>query len=436
MTADDGLDIRAGGLIAVDTETLRHVAAVLSQAAADCAELGARLRAAGIASMHAGLWEPSPAGRAEQAQEGAARLARALRDRAEVYELIESEAVRRVSADVGDTLAATLASGRTAPARPDLVAEASRLMERWRADRHREIDRQLVGAAGPVPVAALLTALTGAMRAADRGVIAPHDPPLWGEPAPTTLTELSREQVAAPATLADIAARMPGDGDGRVRVETYESASGRQFVVYIAGTQDFGLPRDEPWDMASNVELYLGRASSSYDAVQRAMAAAGAVAGDRVHIAGHSQGGMVATHLARQGGFDVATLITFASPVQAQLGDDVLSVTVRHTDDPVVALSVGGLPVVAGSRDSFVVERVADPQPRARDFLFGVHQMAAYRETATLIDASDDPRVDALRVQLAGLGTAVAATAVVYGARRDDRTFTESTPARNRRSVQ
>jgi len=405
-TEGDGLEIRAGGVIAVDTETLRHVAGVLVRFAADCAAVSALLHRAGLLSREGGLWLPDPAGTAEQAEERATALARALRHRAEVYERVERHATRAVEElDAG--------SDR-------IGVDAETLWDHWRHGRHAEVGRQLFGAVAPFwQAAALFAALGGAIRLVDRGAILRDDPPLVPTGRTTTVTELSRSRVAAPDSVVELAARIPGGDDERVRVETYEAAAGRrEHIVYIAGTKDLGTPYAEPWDMASNIELYLGFASSSYDATGRALAAAGALAGDRIHLVGHSQGAMIAGRFARESGYEVGSLITFASPVQVEL-DDVLTVTVRHTDDPVVALSAGGVPVVGGAAGSFVVERVADPQPRLGDLALGVHHMDAYRETAALIDASDDPRVDAVRVHLAGLASAGAATAIVYGARRD-----------------
>ncbi|CAI9389296.1 hypothetical protein [Microbacterium sp. T2.11-28] len=400
------LEIRAGGLIAVDTGTLRHVAGVLDLLAAECAAVSALLRRAGLVSREGGLLLPDPAGTAEEAEERAAALARALRHRAEVYERIERHAARALD---------ELHAGA------DTVAvEAAALWDAWRDGRHAEVGRQLSGAVAPLwMAAALLGGVGGLIRIIDRGTIRRDDPPLVPAARTTVVTELARSEVSAPRTLAEVAARIPGGGDDRVLVETYETAPGRrEHVVYIAGTKDLGTPYAEPWDMASNGELYLGQASSSYDATGRALAAAGALAGDRIHLVGHSQGAMIATRFARESGYDVGTLITFASPIEAEL-DDVLTVTVRHTDDPVVALSAGGVPVAGGAPGSFVVERVADPQPRVGDLALGVHHMDAYRRTAAMVDASDDPRVDAVRAHLAGLASAGAATAIVYGARRD-----------------
>lgn len=413
VTDDDALDIRSGGLIAVDTESLRHAAGLLDRLADECDDVGAILRHADLASRRAGLWEPLPAGRADEARDRATDIALALRHRAEVYELIESHAIA-VSRGL------ELATGGDVDTPAGTTGEAMRMWEHWRGGRQQVIDAQLSGAAGPwITAAFVLGSATAAIRAVGAGTLPPDAPPLRPVTRPAVVHEVSRAEVAPPRTLEEIAARMPGGGEGRVRVESYATAAGeREYVVYIAGTQNLGAPYAEPWDMASNLELYLGQGSSSYDATRRALAAAGAESGDRVHIAGHSQGGMIGVRLAREGGYDVGTVVTFATPVEADLDDDVLVVTVRHPDDPIVALTGGGLPTSAGSPESFVAERVVDPSIRWGDVGIGVHQMDEYRETAALVDRSDDPRVKALHVQLATLGTAVG-TAVVYGARRD-----------------
>lgn len=285
MTDDDALDIRLGGLIAVDTESLRHAAGLLDRLAAECDDVGAILRLADLASRRGGLWEPLPAGRADEARDRAIDIAFALRHRAEVYELIESHAVavsRGLELATGDVDTAVGATG-----------EAMRMWENWRASRQQVIDAQLSGAAGPwITAAFVLGSATAAIRAVGAGTLPVDAPPLRPVTRPAVVHEVSRTEVAPPRTLEEIAARMPGGGESRVRVESYVTATGeREYVVYIAGTQDLGAPYAEPWDMASNLELYLGQGSSSYDATRRALAAAGAEEGDRVHIAGHSQGG-------------------------------------------------------------------------------------------------------------------------------------------------
>jgi len=418
--ADDAgdIDIRSGGLIAVDTETLRRVAGILTALSADCDDLADRLWVAGASAMQAGLWRADPSALAKDARDDATHLAGALRERAAVYEEVE----RLLAADAGATTARTPLDRMAAPVvDAGTAAAAAELRDRWERARTDEMDRQLLGATWPyLGVLAFADPLTGLVGLAGRGRIAAGDAPLSGQADPVRVRELDRMPVAAPTTLAQLAERIPGEGASRVRVEVYEKASGvHEYIAYITGTRDFGMTEDEPWDMTSNLDLYFGKRAASYEAVERALAAAGAVRGDTVHLVGHSQGAMVAARLARESDFHVASLVTFGSPVQAELASDVLTVTVRHTDDPVVALSDGGLPGIVGSSDSFVVDRVVDPQPGLGELSFDVHHLAEYVQTASFADASGDPRMEALHVQLAGLGGAVTATAIVYGARRE-----------------
>lgn len=423
----DDLDIRSGGLVAIDTDTLRHVAATLVFLAARLDEAATALGRAGVSSLAAGLWVPAPEGAVRDAERRATDIAQALRALADVYELAEREATARIQGLDRD--AGTRTAAMRLQARSEVAVEATRLAVEWGQGRHRDIERQMrdvhamLGAyAPPVPA---LTLLTGAVRGVGRGTVAADAPPLRPIGAAASVVELSRHRAAgpdaAPRGLVQLLERLPGE-DGiaaaRVRVEEYRFASGRrEFMVYIAGTRAFFDP-DEPWDMTSNLQLYFGEESSSYLAVARAVTAAGALADDRLHIVGHSQGAMVGAHLARQGGFEVVTQIGFGSPIQADLPGDTLAVAVRHTDDPVATLSAGGLPGVSGSPDSAVVEREVDPAPTWSDLTFAVHHLDAYRDTAAAADASGDRRVALLRDRLAPLAGAVAVTSTVYGARR------------------
>lgn len=424
----DDLDIRSGGLVAVDTEALRELSGALGQVAAHLDEIADTLLSAGTASLAAGLWVPDPAGRAREAESIASDVSRALDTLARTYDLAETEALNALHG-ARDVDVMRLAAARM-QAEGDVAAAAERLAAGWIDGRHRDIEDQMRDSALMLgvyaPLGPALTQLTAAVRRAGRGTVPTAAPPLRPGTATASVEEISTHVAtgadAAPRGLVDAIDRMPGqDGldDARVRVEEYRYASGeREFVAYIAGTRAAFVP-DEPWDMTSNLQLYFGAQSSSYIAVEQALAAAGAVAGSRVHLFSHSQGGMIATHLARDGRFDVVTEVSFGSPVQAEQADGVLSVAVRHTDDPVAALAAGGVPGVSGSADSVVVEREVDPMPRWSDATFSVHQLDAYRETAAMVDASADPRIAAVRERLAPLAGAVVVTSTVYGAHRE-----------------
>ena len=240
---------------------------------------------------------------------------------------------------------------------------------------------------------------------------------LGGAAPDVSVRRLSTAPATPPGTLAAAAARIP-TGDGRVRVERYTLADGsRRFVAYIGGTNPGGGDA-EAWDGDSNVRLYLGGEAASSEAVRRALDASGARPGDRVDLVAYSQGGMIASYLATSGAYEVPLLVTLGDPVQADVGPETLSVALRHLDDPVAALADGGFAGVVGAEGSFVATRETPGTVAGGDGLFAPHDLAAYRESAALLDASNDPRMDAVRAQLGELSQATEVEAFVYGASR------------------
>ncbi len=220
----------------------------------------------------------------------------------------------------------------------------------------------------------------------------------------------------APTTLAGAADRIP-TGAAAIRVERYTLPDGtRQFAVYIAGTRSGDFGGAQPFDALSDVQLAAGQRSSSYDAVLEALADAGAQPGDVVHAIGHSQGAMIGAHLAVEGGYDVRTLVSLGSPVDPEVGDDTLSVTIRHSDDPIAALAGGGRSETVGAPGSFVAERTADPALGVD--LLAPHHLTEYAQTAAMLDASGDPRMDAVRGVFAELGDAASVEVTEYRAER------------------
>src|SRR3546814_14537704 len=123
------------------------------------------------------------------------------------------------------------------------------------------------------------------------------------------------------------------DLDARVRVETYAMpGGGRQFAVYVTGTQSVLGP--EPFDLGSNLELYGGERSASYEAAVAALEAAGADHSDVVHAFGHSQGAIITGRLAVEGPSGVRTLVSFGSPFPAYVPPDTLPLTILYTYAP------------------------------------------------------------------------------------------------------
>ncbi|KJL22755.1 hypothetical protein RL72_02146 [Microbacterium azadirachtae] len=247
----------------------------------------------------------------------------------------------------------------------------------------------------------------------------PHEPAVRPGDVRVTRSEPVRSTAAVPPqTLSDAVARVPYGSQPQVRVETYEFEDGsRRVVAYVDGTRP-GKGPEEPWDMASNVELYLNREESdSLKAVVAALRDAGADDGTPVDLVGYSQGGMLVDEVAQTGEFAVQGVFTIGAPVEAALPRDVLSVAVRHTDDPVAGLAGGGSPYGTGSPDSLVITRAAFPG-HGLDPGMPAHQLDAYRDTVRSAEQSGDPRMAAIREHLARLGKAQSVTTVDYTAER------------------
>lgn len=446
MSDDDPLQITGGGAIAVDTATLRRTASRFALAAAALDEACARLGPLGnmLLEHHVFAWDAACTAsalgtRLREAVAGAERIAERLRETAVVYELVELNVEHRTAFFAGDQAAmARIDARRDAlmALHPDAMGDA-RAAEfgravMWPGDLVRQATEAgvdlgtLFGPEGGV-IGGVALGGGAILAAAATGIggfgIVSRDARLTG-PAPVVAlvpTTPSTAPTPTPLGLAGAADRIPRDGDARVRVEKYTMADGtKQFAVYVAGMRSAGMGGQDPWDGLSNVELYTGQRSASYQATVDALEAAGAQRGDVVHAFGHSQGAMVASRIALEGEFDTRTLVTFGSPVDADVGPETLSVSVRHTDDPVVALAGGGHLGAVGGEGSMVVEREAHPQVGPEDLLAPGHDLVGYADTAADVDASTDPRVDALRDVFGELRHATRVEAYEFGAERGE----------------
>ncbi|MFG6503733.1 hypothetical protein [Microbacterium sp. P05] len=399
------LVIRGGSVVEVDTAALRDVARRLRAIATELNGLRAHAAAAVEAAARASATNATAMLEAtllRSAVETAEREAEDLADRvasaATLYETVELLISRATAAgDVGRLAGIDARLLRLTAEDPLLVAAALRALA-GAPTGHDELYRQARTALQPFPVIAppwlVFPMAFGTVDLLRLGPVAANAR-LTGGDVPVEVRATASAPVAAPKNLAEAAARIP-TGEARIRVERLTMPDGsRQFAVYVAGTRSGGA--NEPFDMDSNVQLYSGVRSASYAAVLTALRDAGAKPGDVLHGFGHSQGGMILERLALEGTYDTRTLVSFGSPVQADVGSDTLSVSVRHTDDPVIALQSGGHAGAVGAPGSFVVERVADPAVGLGDLHLPAHHLSEYTETAQQIDASTDPRVRALR---------------------------------------
>ncbi|MFH8252804.1 hypothetical protein ACH3VR_20735 [Microbacterium sp. B2969] len=426
------LDIRSGGIVSVDTESLYAAADRLDALGRELDDLtGLFRRAAGQVELVPRIAHTGAVGRAyglvTRTDSLAGRpdaLASRLRDTAALYETVELRARRAAAEAAGDAEAIARIDARLEAIEAEHPAAG---MRAWWAELWRDASwaQEFTGpapsfGAALAPGAALFTgaaawSLGAAVRGSGVGVVGP-DERLAGAAPPVRLVPLTPSIAAtagAPTSLAAAAARIPSDDAGRVRVERYTMPDGsRQFAVYVRGTT--GQRADEAWGWDANVDLARGRPSASYEATLEALRAAGAEPGDVVHAFGHSQGGTIAARLAVEGGFDTQTLVTLGSPVDAGVGADTLSVAIRHGDDPVGALAGGGDDIGFGAPGSFIAERSIDAGPFAEPF--APHHIGAYEETAAMLDDSTDPRMGAVRERLGELQEATSVEVLEFGA--------------------
>lgn len=437
MVTVGDLDIRSGGIVAVDTASLRAAADRLEQAAVGLDGVGDVFRraAAGMEVLpRAGALGALPRchnarARAAQLAERSRAIGGSLLELAAMFETVELRAEREAAEAAGDAAAVARIDERLAQLKHEYPGSDTRAW--WEGfTRDAGWAASLVGQAGMAgsllgPGAglagvALLWGFTAGLRGMGNGTLE-RGSRLHGPARPVVLRGAPVVAAGtAPDTLAAVAGRVPTGAVSQIRVERYVMPDGtRQYAVYIPGTT--AGDEDEPFDMGSNLELYTGEQSASYGAVLEALREAGAEPGDTLHAVGYSQGAMLASRLAVEGGYDTQTLVTFGSPVDAQVPDATLSVEVRHRDDPVSALAGGGFDAGAGTPGSFVAERTADPAAGANDLdPLVAHHLPAYEQTAAMLDASSDPRMNAVRDRLALLGGATSVTVSEYSVGRAD----------------
>lgn len=425
-----GIDIGYGGAIAVDPEALRDVAARMAGLGGDLGDASAAIRTAHRLIVDApglseqvdtvALWASGD--RAEALRVDCESAVVGTRLMADVYEYTELKAEADALA-LGDRAAADalyLRMEALANADPRVADMSTMLVQGWKDSRYEGLDSQFVpgglntlfGLAGVFGANAGLGKIWPGMR-------------LSGTADPVQVSPVKTSSpAAAPAGIPDAFRRMPQTPGAQVAVERYTMADGTtKYVAYVKGTQTrgtqfAGFGGSQPWDMKSNVELYTGKRSASYQATLDALDAAGARPGDEVDIVGHSQAGMIAAHLSMEGPYDVHVQITAGSPVEPTVGDDQVVVQFRHTDDVVNSLAGGGSPGPGGGPGSFTVTREGDPGDGLQDLMLDTHMLDSYIETAELAEQSGDPRVEALGDFWSGLNEAVEIERTEYQAER------------------
>lgn len=192
-----------------------------------------------------------------------------------------------------------------------------------------------------------------------------------------------------------------------ITIERYQTETGRQFVVYVPGTQSAGLGNvinagvgklNNPLDLRSNLNAMASPGlAASERALEQALhsAGAGTQVGDRVLFVGHSQGALVSANLASSAQrYQVSGLISVAGPIAHLKLDGIPTLAIEHDDDPVPALS--------GSRNPLTLDLVTVRAPSGEDNLIAAHSVTSYLDLASQIDSSEN---SALRQLIERIGS-------------------------------
>lgn len=217
----------------------------------------------------------------------------------------------------------------------------------------------------------------------------------------------SSRPVTAPSGVGELIDRIPGsaEGEAQIRLERYSDkaapggASGR-WILYLGGAIDLGvLPGDESFDMTSNLYATAGLDAGSLRAATTALNQAGVQPGDPVLAVGYSQGGLLAAQLERGGEFNVQGVLTVGAPI-GQLAMKVPTAAIAHTED--LAPALGGLDTTTSDDRILVRRSTFSGREMPMDHALPAHALTEYRATATMVEASEEPRIRRYRDSIAG----------------------------------
>ncbi|RMI04999.1 hypothetical protein [Cellulomonas triticagri] len=210
--------------------------------------------------------------------------------------------------------------------------------------------------------------------------------------APTSVEEIFQQQ------------NMLGADQGEVQIVQVTNPDGTSsYIVQIPGTQEWGPQRgSNPVDLTTNVRLMAGDSTLMQQQVAQAMREAGIRPGDPVMLTGHSQGGITAAALASDPAFReefaVRSVVTGGSPIaRFDIPPDVSVLSLEHDQDAVPMLEGRENPDRANwvtvERDLGTAANGVLPDASVG----AAHGTDVYAQTGAMVDASDDPSVQAWR---------------------------------------
>ena len=203
--------------------------------------------------------------------------------------------------------------------------------------------------------------------------------------------------VARTAALRPVPAGVAGPAGSRIRVERVRSPRGPAAIVYVPGTQTWGLGRGtNPMDVTSNIDAMAGMRSASQEAVVQALRAADVGRAEPLLLVGYSQGGMTSMGLVADPRFaaefaPVAVLTAGAPVAGLPPPEDVAVLSLEHEEDLVTVLDGAPNPdrpnwttvrreVLAPLVGDAEVQTEFDHHPLAP------HDAESYVRTAALVD--------------------------------------------------
>ena len=196
------------------------------------------------------------------------------------------------------------------------------------------------------------------------------------------------------------------------------------FIAYVPGTQEWAVNAgDNAFDATSNVAAMASPAlAASERGVEQALVMAGAVAGARVLLVGHSQGGLIAARLAANQDFNVTDVLTAGAPIERlTLPASVRVTTVDHTNDVIPALGAAGVAAVGAGAASAPASAVRIREPFAPGLAtreLPAHRLSGYVQTAHRMDANTDPLLRQRKSQLTAIPASAQCSATEYTATR------------------
>lgn len=217
----------------------------------------------------------------------------------------------------------------------------------------------------------------------------------------------SEEADLSPAGLL-LRAEAVGRSSGDIEVLDPGESGGRAWVVIIPGTQLDGLPHGtNPFDAGGIAEGLGYDSAETAAAIRRALAEAGAEAGDQVAAVGYSQGGIHAMNLGRDKAFladyDLKFVLTAGSPVGGiESAAGTSSLHLEHEADWVPGADGQPNP---DTKDRVTVTLTSPiPGPEWLEPGMGPgHAMGRYAAGARDIAASRDPSLEASTAALAAV---------------------------------